>query len=349
MVDEGFDTDPSEPEKKPVRTYVSSIPKDDPEKLARELERVKKSLEKEQFFNKLLDQELKDLKNHSLGTTTLEPDYPTFVQKKRLSGGAIFFIFLIVAGGAGYFVYSKFFQKPGNLFPQDFSTTPASGSAINDTTTEAQSQFNSGDGSKDPYGKVIDTTEIVAGKLPAVRDDDPVVDEPPVDNSRRQQAKTPEVKAEVKKKQPDPQPVEEDPIEEPVETKTVKTTPPPVTGSVVQGKSSTTPGTDIAANKPAPQVTNPTAVTGTPKSNTPATTPPVESRRVLAFYRVTSKANFYEAPDENTMKSSFISQLNPVRLGALDDKNGFIFVVYTNDIGYTSRGWLSKKDLTKVE
>jgi hypothetical protein len=331
-----------------VRTYVSSVPKDDPEKLARELERVKKSLEKEQFFNKLLDQELKDLKNHSLGTTTLEPDYPTFVQKKRLSGGAIFFIFLIIAGGAGYFVYNKFFKQSGNLFPPEFSTTPASGSALTDTTTEAQSQFNSGDGSnKDPYGKVIDTSEIVAGKQPAPRNDDPV-DDPPVDNSRKQ-AKQPEVKAEVKKKQPDPEPVEEDPIEEPVATKTVKTTPPPVTGSVAQGKNSTTPGTDIAANKPAPQLTNPAGVTAAPKSNTPATTPPVESRRVLAFYKVASKAFFYKAPDENTITNAFIFQMNPVRLGALDDQNGFIFVVYTNDIGYTIRGWLSKKDLTKVE
>ncbi len=348
MVDEGFDTDPSEPEKKPVRTYVSSVPKDDPDKLARELERVKKSLEKEQFFNKLLDQELKDLKNHSLGTTTLEPDYPTFVQKKRLSGGAIFFIFLIIAGGAGYFVYNKFFQQAGNLFPQDLSTTPASGSAIGDTTTEAQSQFNSGDGSyKDPYGKVTDTTEIVAGKLPAFRDD-PVADEP-VDNSRKQEAKKSEVKAEVKKKQPDPEPLEEDPIEEPVAKKTVKATPPPVTGSVVQGSTSATPGNDIAANKPAPQVNKPAGTTTAPQSNTPATTPPVESRRVLAFYKVTSKANFYKAPDENTMTNAFIFQMNPVRLGALDDKNGFIFVVYTNNIGYTIRGWLSKKDLTKVE
>ena len=347
MVDEGFDTDPSEPEKKPVRTYVSSIPKDDPEKLARENERLRKSLEKEQFFNKLLDQELKDMKNHSLGTTTLEPEYPTFVPKKRLSGGAIFFIFLIIAGGAGYFVYNKFFKQSGNLFPPDFST-PASGSAINDTTTEAQSQFNSGDGSyKDPYGKVIDTTEIVARKLPALRDD-PVADEP-VDNSRRQQAKTPEVKAEVKKKQPEPDPVEEDPIEEPAAKKTVKATPPPVTGSVVQGTTSTTPGTDIAANKPAPQVTNPAGATAAPQSNTPATTPPVESRRVLAFYKVASKAPFYKAPDENTMTNSFLFQLNPDRLGALDDKNGFIYVVYTNNIGYTVRGWLSKKDLTKVE
>jgi hypothetical protein len=74
-----------------------------------------------------------------------------------------------------------------------------------------------------------------------------------------------------------------------------------------------------------------------------------ENRPVIGSYRVTSKANFYNQPDENTLRSTFISPSYDKVVDAYEDKNGFIFVVYTNDLGYTSRGWLSKQDLTIVE
>ena len=74
-----------------------------------------------------------------------------------------------------------------------------------------------------------------------------------------------------------------------------------------------------------------------------------DTRPVIARYKVASKANFYSSPDENTLRSTFISQGDDKFVGALEDKNGFIYVVYTNDLGYVTRGWLSKKDLEKVD
>ena len=97
------------------------------------------------------------------------------------------------------------------------------------------------------------------------------------------------------------------------------------------------------ARTPVATSTAPPAATAT----VPAAAPADDSRPVIGRYRITSKANFYNSPDENTMRSTFISESANKTVGALDDKNGFIFVVYTNDLGFTSKGWLSKKDLTK--
>ena len=65
--------------------------------------------------------------------------------------------------------------------------------------------------------------------------------------------------------------------------------------------------------------------------------PAEENRPVIAKYKVTSKANFYNSPDENSMRGTFISGDANKTVGALEEKNGFIFVVYTNDLGFTSK------------
>lgn len=65
-------------------------------------------------------------------------------------------------------------------------------------------------------------------------------------------------------------------------------------------------------------------------------------------YKVISKAYFYTEPDENTKREAFINKWNGT-VTATDDMNGFIYVVYTNEKGQTSRGWLLKKDLIKVK
>jgi len=60
-----------------------------------------------------------------------------------------------------------------------------------------------------------------------------------------------------------------------------------------------------------------------------------------------SQASFYENADASTMQNTGISRGNNVRLKALIDRNGFIFVRYTSENG-TKTGWLNKKDLIKV-
>ncbi|MBD1365885.1 serine/threonine protein kinase [Mucilaginibacter sp. ZT4R22] len=66
------------------------------------------------------------------------------------------------------------------------------------------------------------------------------------------------------------------------------------------------------------------------------------------FTLFTTYAYFYSRPDESTKRAANINQWNNARLKALDDQNGFIFVVYSNDKGQTSQGWLRKKDLIVV-
>jgi serine/threonine-protein kinase len=62
-------------------------------------------------------------------------------------------------------------------------------------------------------------------------------------------------------------------------------------------------------------------------------------------YTVKSIAHFHNAPDETTRRKAFINHWNNAVLIPQDDVNGFIYIVYTNDEGQTSRGWLRKQDL----
>jgi len=68
-------------------------------------------------------------------------------------------------------------------------------------------------------------------------------------------------------------------------------------------------------------------------------------------YKVASKAYFYNSPDENTRRNAFISHWDNsyATLYPKDDKNGFVYIVFTNEKGQTSTGWLRKKDLKPVK
>jgi serine/threonine protein kinase len=66
------------------------------------------------------------------------------------------------------------------------------------------------------------------------------------------------------------------------------------------------------------------------------------------FKLFTTYAYFHSRPDDASRRAANINQWNNARLKAIDDQNGFIYVVYTNDKGQTSKGWLKKKDLIVV-
>ena len=69
----------------------------------------------------------------------------------------------------------------------------------------------------------------------------------------------------------------------------------------------------------------------------------------LGKYKAISKAYFYTEPDEDTRRDGiFINKWNPAAT-ALDDMNGFIYVVYRNEKGQTTSGWLLKKDLQRIK
>jgi serine/threonine-protein kinase len=66
-------------------------------------------------------------------------------------------------------------------------------------------------------------------------------------------------------------------------------------------------------------------------------------------YTVKSKAFFHDQPDEATRREAFIVSWNNARLTPLEEKNGFIYVVFTNHLGQTSKGWLRLQDLVAVK
>ena len=68
-----------------------------------------------------------------------------------------------------------------------------------------------------------------------------------------------------------------------------------------------------------------------------------------AQYLVKTKAYFYRQPDINTRRNLYLNKPNQTRLSPIEEKNGFVFVIYSNTKGETTRGWLNKKDLEVVE
>lgn len=66
-------------------------------------------------------------------------------------------------------------------------------------------------------------------------------------------------------------------------------------------------------------------------------------------YKVLSKAYFHNEPDESTRRKAFIIHWNNAVLTPLDEKNGFVYIVFTNHLGQTSKGWLRISDLRRIE
>lgn len=62
----------------------------------------------------------------------------------------------------------------------------------------------------------------------------------------------------------------------------------------------------------------------------------------------TGIAHFHNAPDEHTRRNAFINHWNKAILHPLEEKNGFIYILYKNDEGQVSKGWLDKKDLKQL-
>jgi serine/threonine protein kinase len=62
----------------------------------------------------------------------------------------------------------------------------------------------------------------------------------------------------------------------------------------------------------------------------------------------TTYAYFHSRPDEASVRAANLNQWNNARLKALDHQTGYIYVIYTNTNGQTTKGWLRKKDLIVV-
>ncbi|HEY0040704.1 MAG TPA: serine/threonine-protein kinase [Flavisolibacter sp.] len=66
-------------------------------------------------------------------------------------------------------------------------------------------------------------------------------------------------------------------------------------------------------------------------------------------YKVRNKAYFHDEPDAGTRRNAFIVHWNNAVLKPQDEKNGFVYVVFTNHLGQRSKGWLSKDDLVQLK
>jgi hypothetical protein len=300
MYTEGFDEFKGfkETERSTRRAYVSNVSQEDADKLARENERLKKALEKEQFFNKLLDQEIQEMKSKQGPGEQQVSDY--WYRSRGVSKGAFFSLLFVALGMAGYIGYGIYYDKQFDYYKE----VSAGGTVTSD---EAAPTFTT------PSGNNQST---VAGE-PQPRAEEKINNTTPVT------------------------PVPQD--EEPTSTKAASRDSVP---NIIARNQATAERVVEEEKKPAAAAPKEVDVE---KQVTNMPNDAVDTRPVIARYQVTSKANFYSAPDENTMRGVFISSGPDKIVGALEDRGGFIYVVYTNDLGYTSKGWLSKQDLTKVE
>lgn len=329
MYSEEFD-DLEETRRGPRRAYVSSVSQHDADRLLRENERLKKNLEKEKFFNRLLDQELKETKEEAASRT---PDYYRNT-RPGVSKGAFYTLLIIALAMAGFIAYTLYYNKQYNLFNgAQFSLMPALNSA------------EPADGSSEDQGAGNEAV-TAAGENPAAADNAAAGPE--------SAAGGPNTDGSVA------------PVTATANTAAPRDSVPNIIGSATAATSASTAASrrqssvaslaeqeyneaeveailaDLPPERPATQQANSASVTPPPPA-------PVVNRPVIGRYYVSSKANFYSSPDENTLRNVFITQGADKIVAALEDRNGFIYVEYKNDRGYTTRGWLSKRDLTKAE
>ncbi len=66
-------------------------------------------------------------------------------------------------------------------------------------------------------------------------------------------------------------------------------------------------------------------------------------------YTVVNKTYFHSAPDSSKRKSFYLQPRQDLVLIPTQEENGFVYVVYTNKKGESTRGWLAKKDLEPVD
>ena len=73
--------------------------------------------------------------------------------------------------------------------------------------------------------------------------------------------------------------------------------------------------------------------------------PAASAASLKVKYTVTDTTFFHDRPDPSTRRKSYLDPLNKNILTPLDDRNGYIYIEYTNRFGRTSKGWINKKDL----
>lgn len=73
-----------------------------------------------------------------------------------------------------------------------------------------------------------------------------------------------------------------------------------------------------------------------------------QSQRSGKYTLAVQKAYFYDNPDEGSRTNNFLANWNKAELTAIEDKNGFIYVMFFNNNGQVTKGWLRKRDLRRL-
>jgi serine/threonine protein kinase len=72
------------------------------------------------------------------------------------------------------------------------------------------------------------------------------------------------------------------------------------------------------------------------------------SSRAPKYTLSANRAYFYSEASENSQMNNFLARSNNPELTALDDRNGFIYVVFFTKDGLVTKGWLRKRDLRRM-
>ncbi|HEU4471104.1 MAG TPA: protein kinase [Flavisolibacter sp.] len=93
------------------------------------------------------------------------------------------------------------------------------------------------------------------------------------------------------------------------------------------------------------------ALRGSREKSAASTKPGTETnqpRREIGQYKVAAaRAYFHNEPDGSTRRNAYMTPSNDV-VSALEEKNGYVYVEFTNSRGQTSKGWLRRQDLVTL-
>lgn len=124
--------------------------------------------------------------------------------------------------------------------------------------------------------------------------------------------------------------------------------------SILRNNKITNPASTISADNVSEDANADTAEiisTGSKKitSSTVNNSRNVSSAGVSSKYTVINKTWFHSQPDSATKKPLYLSPRTDLVLTPTEEKNGFVYVIYVNNNGKSTRGWLNKRDLKPVE
>ena len=108
---------------------------------------------------------------------------------------------------------------------------------------------------------------------------------------------------------------------------------------------------ELAENQSVTTTEEPQAQTvsnNTTESETKKQEEPTNANSIGKYTLAVPKAHFHNEPDESTRRAAFINHWNKAILTPTEERDGFVYIIYTNHQGQTSKGWMKKSDLKPV-